>query len=118
MARLDIGGARIPDRRFRVPCHREGRWRTCSVCARHGPGDRRNRWTPGCPGGKLQEGLAALLCFLSACGESYACGMRTGHAGDNIDLFPEAIAEWAYRHSEELFMLAHEIEETPKLIVE
>jgi hypothetical protein len=72
----------------------------------------------GCRGGNLQEGLESLLSFLMTCAESYAYRLRTGRAGDNIDLFPEAVAEWAYEHSDELSTLAHEMAETLDLIEE
>ena len=60
----------------------------------------------GCQGGDLQSGMESLLTFMSACGESYAFTLRTGKQGENTDLFPPAIAEWCYRHSDELSMLA------------
>ncbi len=48
----------------------------------------------------------------------YAQHLRTGRAGDNIDLFPKAVAEWADEHSDELSLLADEIRQTPNLIEE
>jgi hypothetical protein len=72
----------------------------------------------GCQGGNLQEGLESLLCFLGACGEAYYWRLRTGHGGENIDLFPPKVGEWAYQHSDELAMLQLELEETPGLIEE
>lgn len=67
----------------------------------------------GCQGGNLQEGMASLLSFLSAAAESYA---YKGMDGENSDLFPQAVTEWAYQNSDEISMLALEIEETPNLI--
>lgn len=64
----------------------------------------------GIGGGSLQEGMASLLSFLSACAESFP------GKGENYDLFPPRIAAWAYRNSDEISMLSCEPEETPSLI--
>lgn len=72
----------------------------------------------GVGGGSLQEGLSSLLSFLTAAAEAYSHKMRTGHASDNIDIFPVWITKWAYQHSDEIDMLAFELEETPNLITE
>lgn len=72
----------------------------------------------GCQGGSLQEGLASLLSFLAACGESVYWSRRNGNAGENSDLFPTEVGEWAASYSDELSMLAIELEETPDLITE
>lgn len=64
----------------------------------------------GVGGGTLQDGMASLLSFLSACGTSF----RTH--GENADLFPPKIGEWCYQNCDELAMLQLEIEETPGLI--
>jgi hypothetical protein len=66
--------------------------------------------------GDTQEMLATLLSFLGAAAESYAYRQRTGRDGENEDLFPAAVVEWAYQNSDELSMLAMELEETPGLI--
>ena len=55
----------------------------------------------GCQGGNLQEGLESLLSFLGACAEG----------GENADLFPPDVAEWAKSNSDEISMLAVELEE-------
>lgn len=47
--------------------------------------------------------LGTLLSFLTACAESYP-------DGENADMFPPEVAEWAAQHSDELTMLALEIE--------
>ncbi len=70
----------------------------------------------GVGGGSLQAGLESLLAFLSAAAESYAYQMRTGRQGENADLFPANVLEWAYQHSDELSMLACELEEDRALI--
>jgi hypothetical protein len=72
----------------------------------------------GCGESSLQSGLASLCGFLSACGESYSYDMRHGEPGENYDLFPPAVAEWAYQRSGELSMLECELETTPDLISE
>lgn len=59
----------------------------------------------GCQGGTLQEGFESLLSFLSAA--SYDDGM-----------FPEQINEWARQNSDELSMLAIEIEESEADLIE
>ena len=72
----------------------------------------------GVGGGSLQSGLESLLSFLSACGESVNYRDRTGRDGENADLFPAPVAEWAAQNSDELSMLAIELQETPGLISE
>lgn len=72
----------------------------------------------GVGGGSLQEGMKSLLSFLGAAAESYRYEMQTRIKGENTDLFPARVTEWAYQHSDELAMLACEIEETPNLIEE
>lgn len=70
----------------------------------------------GMQGGDLQEGMSSLLAFLSAAAESYEYEQRTGKPGENADLFPRPVVEWACQHSDELSCLQMEIEETPGLI--
>jgi len=74
----------------------------------------------GCQGGGIQEGFSALLSFLSASAESrrYREGQGKTELGENEDLFSPAIVDWASENSDELSMLACEIEETKDLIVE
>ena len=61
----------------------------------------------GCQGGNLHEGLSSFLYFLSVAG-----------GVENANLFPKRIREWAIQNSDEITMLAHEVEETPDCIVE
>ena len=67
----------------------------------------------GVGGCDLQEAFASLLSFLSACGESW---QHSGVDGENSDLFPPEVADWAAQNSDELSMLACEIEENAGLI--
>lgn len=67
----------------------------------------------------LQDQFGAMLSFLSACAESRAYGMRQyGDAlkGENSDLFPEFIGQWAEENNNEIDMLRWEIEERRDLI--
>jgi len=72
----------------------------------------------GCGGGDLRSGLESVLSFLSACGESVNYASRTGRESENADLFPVALGEWCAEHSDELSMLALEIEESAECIAE
>lgn len=72
----------------------------------------------GIGGGSLQQGMVSLLSFLAACGESYGYKLRTGRDGENYDLFPPAIAEWAYQNSDELSTLEIDIEESEVELIE
>lgn len=59
-------------------------------------------------GGTLQEGLASLVAFLSAAGESFR---YSGKDGENADLFPTKVVQWAAEHGDELSMLSSELDE-------
>jgi len=72
----------------------------------------------GCQGGDLQEGFASLLGFLGAAAESYGYRMRTGRQGENEDLFPAPVVEWAYQNSDEITSLEFEIEESGTPLIE
>jgi hypothetical protein len=72
----------------------------------------------GCQGGGIQDCMASLLGFLSAAAESYRYRMSTGRTGENEDLFPPEVVEWAYQNSDEITMLALELEETPELVID
>ncbi len=66
-------------------------------------------------GGSLQEGLESLLAFLGAFAESW---QYAGENGENSNLFPATLAEWAMLNSDEIGMLQIELEETEGLIDE
>lgn len=56
----------------------------------------------GAMGGSLASGMESLLTFLSACAESIAYSRHSGREGENADLFPPHVAEWADHNSSEL----------------
>ncbi len=72
----------------------------------------------GCQGGSLQNGFANLLSFLSASGDSLNYQTRTGREGENADLFPAPVVEWAAQNSDELSLLSLEIEESEIDLIE
>lgn len=72
----------------------------------------------GCQGGSVRDGMIALLSFLTAAAESRHYRESTGRVGENEDLFPPAIVEWACSCSDELSMLEYEIEENPNCVEE
>ena len=56
----------------------------------------------------MRDGLSSYLSFLSAAAESYRSG-----SGENVDLFPAEIVEWAHQHDGEICSAQMEIEESP-----
>lgn len=64
----------------------------------------------GVGGCNIQEAFASLFSFLGAFAES--------QGGENHDLFPDSLRKWAQANSDEISMLAMEIEETEGLIVD
>ena len=72
----------------------------------------------GCQGGNLQGGLESLFALLGAAGEAYACELRTGQESDNFDLFPPWVSEWAYQYSDELSLLAYDMEEGDLVLID
>lgn len=76
-------------------------------------------FAPGCRGDsagkRLQDGFASILSFLSACAESRQYAVRNGKSpmeGENSDLFPENVGQWAEENSDEIAMLSFELEES------
>ena len=63
----------------------------------------------------LQGGLELLLSFLHTFAESWR---YAGADGENADMFPAELAEWAMQNSDEIGMLQIELEETKGLIEE
>lgn len=61
----------------------------------------------GVGGGTLRDGMSSYLAFLGAAAESYRSG-----TGENADLFPPRVVEWAHQHDSEIEMVRFEIEET------
>ena len=59
----------------------------------------------------VRAALASLLSFLSACGEAISYQRSTGRESENADLFPPQVAEWADQSSDEIGMVAWELEE-------
>lgn len=72
----------------------------------------------GCGGGDLQGGFVSLLSFLAACGESVKFAQRTGREGENADLFPAPVAQWAADHTDDLMLVELEIEESAEKLIE
>lgn len=69
----------------------------------------------------LQDGLSSLLSFLGAAAESYAYDLRNGGdgmGGENSELFPQAIVEWANQYSDDIALAQCELEEGEDIIVE
>lgn len=69
----------------------------------------------------LQDGFAAICDFLSACAESRQYGLRNygdEMKGENSDLFPSHVGEWAESVSDELSMLSFELQNNGDLIEE
>ena len=56
-------------------------------------------------------GAQSLFAFLYACQESHEHTTRTGLPGENNELFPQHVAEWAYLFSDEIGMHAMQLEE-------
>lgn len=66
----------------------------------------------GVGGGNLRDGMSSYLSFLGAASESYRNG-----SGENSDLFPQHVVEWAHQHDGEIAALHFEIEETKDCLV-
>ena len=117
MAALEVGGATLS--MAYGPTTHDGRiaWQ-CFIDLPDGSEHEVADLRSGCGGGSLQEAFCALLSFLTAAAESKAYHDRTGRPGENEDLFPAPIVDWAAQYSDELQMLSCELEETPNLISE
>ena len=76
----------------------------------------------GCGGGGIQDGLASLLSFLGAAAESrqhraWQCYSEID-PDSNETLFSPAVVDWASENSDEISMLACELEEGAQLVEE
>lgn len=74
----------------------------------------------GCNNG-IQSGLASLLSFLGAAAESYAYDIRRGGdgtKGENSELFPLPVVQWAHMNSDEITMYSMELDEGDEVIAE
>lgn len=72
----------------------------------------------GVGGGSVRDGLSALCSFLSAAAESRAYSRHTGRKGDNEDLFPAAVVDWADQNSDEITDIGLQVEENPACCIE
>lgn len=54
----------------------------------------------------ITDAARTLFAFLSACAESLTYRDVHGYGGDNADLFPSHVGEWAQMNSDELAMLS------------
>lgn len=106
------GGRRGPDGRVRYRWVIDLPGRKRGVCG--------SDLGSGADGGTLQEGFGSLLSFLSACGESMYWASRRSNErrGENADLFPRAVGEWAAEHYEAIASVACEIEERAVVLIE
>ncbi len=69
----------------------------------------------------MQEGFASLLGFLSAAADSYryrGTDWDRITEDDNASMFPREVVDWAYMHSDEIYMLGLEIEESETALIE
>jgi len=72
----------------------------------------------GCQGGSIVDGMASLLCFLSAAGESRNYRKEENEPGENEDLFVPAVVDWASEHTDDFSCLEMEIEESETPLIE
>ena len=59
----------------------------------------------------LQGMFGSLLAFLGAAADRHGYQLASGRESENANLFPPAVAEWAYQHADEIDSLRVEIEE-------
>ena len=67
----------------------------------------------------LQDGFSAILSFLGACAESRKYARSRGKdemEGENSNLFPSNVGEWAEKFADEIEMLDCELTESEDLI--
>ena len=70
----------------------------------------------GCQDGSLQDGLCSAISFLGAFAESWQYSPDGG--GENCDLFDLRLKDWATENSDELSMIAYDIEENEMTVIE
>ncbi len=54
--------------------------------------------------------LGTLLGFMGACAESRQYRDRNGYDGENVDLFPEHVGQWCEDYSDEIGLMAYELD--------
>ena len=65
----------------------------------------------------VQEAMGCLLSFVGAFAEGCAYEDRNpGSESENGDLFPASMREWAMQNSDEISMLAYELEEGERVV--
>ena len=117
MAGVKIGDGYVTIEYSRRP-GREGRTRYHYVILVPGhPDVEGDDLQSGGGGGDLRSGLESLLSFLGAFAEAWRPGRRRVD-GDNSNLFPESIGEWAYRNSDAISMAELEVTENQNCIEE
>lgn len=112
----------------------DGAWISIEATGQRGEyGKRVWRWAVDLPSGESFEGedlqghggyqsiMADLIGFLGACGSSVNYERDNPDdvsEGDNTDLFPRKVAEWAADHEDDLAILECVLEENDNLIEE
>ncbi len=69
-------------------------------------------------GGSLQSGLESLLSFLGAFAASVSYEERRGGPGENTNMFPSELAEWATHNSDEIMLVGLELKESTTPLIE
>lgn len=113
---VQVGDSWITIERHHVSPDHENRDVYCWTVLRPGlPDVTGHDLKSGVGGGPLREGLENLLGFLDAFAESHRPGEGPG---DNHDLFPIELGEWAYLNQDEIVGRLCEIENNPDCIQE
>ena len=109
METMTIGGVEISVEAG--DCDREGRTVFAYTLKGDGIDYTGSDLKSGCGNGGREDrdGLASLLGFLGAAGESYA-HKKCMRDGSNTDLFPEEVCEWAYVNLDEIGMAEYDLE--------